>query len=216
MISHVDLLWTRAHTLERKEHCCLSLNASEDVVKGSRHKKQRICKSQIKAWCWDHEQCSSKSSTCGARILWWTVSFLFFVLRFLFTLSGVCKTWLFVVPFLFKCVPILFVFLFVGCTLSAMDFVCIMSAYHCCVGIQVRFQCFAIFVYVCVSCACIDWTVERLVSFLIVSGFFFFFFHVLAEWRRLFWFFSDWFLYLILGTLFLECLQRFRTAVSWL
>ena len=27
--------------------------------------------------------------------------FLFFVLRFLFTLSGVSKTWLFVVPFLF-------------------------------------------------------------------------------------------------------------------
>ena len=117
--------------------------------------------------------------------------FFFFlvVLRFLFTLSGVSKTWLFVVPFLFKCVLVLFVFLFVGCTLSAMDFVCIMSAYHCCVGIQVRFQCFAIFVYVCVSCACIDWTVERLVSFLIVSGFFLFFFHVLAEWRRLFWVF---------------------------
>ena len=59
----------------------------------------------------------------------------------------------------------------VGCTLSAMDFVCIMSAYHCCVRIQVGFLCFSIFV--CVSCACIDWTVERQVSVVIVSGIFF-------------------------------------------
>ena len=99
--------------------------------------------------------------------------FFIFVLRFLFTLSGVSKTWLFVVPFLFKCVLILVVFLFVGCTLSAMDFVCIMSAYHCCVRIQVGFQCFAIFTCVCVSCARIDWIVERQVSVVIVSGFFF-------------------------------------------
>ena len=41
VILHVDLFWTRAHTLERKEHCCLSLNASEDVVKGTRHKKNK-------------------------------------------------------------------------------------------------------------------------------------------------------------------------------
>ena len=39
---------------------------------------------------------------------------------------------------------------------------------------------------VCVSCACIDWTVERQVSVVIVSGFFF---HVLAECRRLYWVF---------------------------
>ena len=67
--------------------------------------------------------------------------------------------------FVFKCVLILFVFLFVGCTLTAMDFVRIMSAYHCCVRIQVGFQ--------RVSCACIDWTVERQVSVVIVSGIFF-------------------------------------------
>ena len=78
--------------------------------------------------------------------------FFCFVFLVLFTLSGVSKTWLFVVPFLFKFVLILFVFLFVGCTLSAMDFVCIMSAYHCCVRIQVGFQCFAIFVCVCIMC----------------------------------------------------------------
>ena len=35
------------------------------------------------------------------------------------------------------------------------------------------FQCFAIFTRVCVSCAYIDWTVERQVSVVIVSGFFF-------------------------------------------
>ena len=35
------------------------------------------------------------------------------------------------------------------------------------------FQCFAIFTLVCVSCAYIDWTVERQVSVVIVSGFFF-------------------------------------------
>ena len=47
---------------------------------------------------------------------------------------------------------------------------------------------------VCVSCACIDWTVERQVSIVIVSGFFF------SRARRiqtLILGFSDWFLYLI-------------------
>ena len=72
---------------------------------------------------------------------------------------------------------------------------------------------------VCVSCACIDWTVERQVSVVIVSGFFF---HVLAECRRLYWFFSDWFLYLIFGNFVLRVaafvpsmiVRRFWTAVS--
>ena len=69
------------------------------------------------------------------------MSFFFLLFfRVLFTLSGVSKTRLLVVPSLFKCVPVLFVFMFVGCTLSAMDFVCIMSAYHCCVRVQVGFQ----------------------------------------------------------------------------
>ena len=146
--------------------------------------------------------------------------FFIFVLRFLFTLSGVSKTWLFVVPFLFKCVLILSVFLFVGCTLSAMDFVCIMSAYHCCVRIQVGFQCFAIFVCVCVSCACIDLTVEWQVSVVIVSGF------VLRSLRMQTFIlgFSDWFLYLIFGNFVLRVaafvpsmtVRRFWTAVSWL
>ena len=114
------------------------------------------------------------------------MSFSFFVFHVLFTLSVVSKTWLFVAPFLLKCVPTLFVFLFVGCTLSAMDFVYTVSAYHCCVRIKVGFQCFAIFTCVCVSCARIDWIVERQVSVVIVSGFFF---HVLAECRRLYWVF---------------------------
>ena len=147
------------------------------------------------------------------------MSFLFFVLRFLFTLLGVSKTWLFVVPFLFKCVLLLFVFLFVGWTLSAMDFVCIMSAYHCCVRIQVGFLCFSIFV--CVSCACIDWTVERQVSIVIISGFFFSRAHRMQTFIL---FFSDWFLYLILGNFVLRVaafvpsmiVRRFWTAVSLL
>ena len=75
------------------------------------------------------------------------------------------------------------------------------------------------FLCVCVSCACIDWTVEREISVVIVSGFFF------SRARRMQTFilgFSDWFLYLIFGNFILRVaafvpsmiVRRFWTAVS--
>ena len=107
--------------------------------------------------------------------------------------------------FFFKCIPILFVFLFVGCTLCAHSSVVSMFCDLC----------------VCVSCACIDCTVERQVSVVIVSGFFFFF----SRARRMQTFilgFSYWLLYLILGNFVLRVaafvpsmiVRRFWTAVS--